>query len=111
MQSETLSNRHRETRDTLGVTTRVWVLSVNRCGKTLNGAKEQVAVFLRGSLQVDDEMLDLVRHQVEGVAEVAELCAARYFDSFRKVARRNTVCTAGEFAYRMREFVCEEHSD
>src|ERR1700741_680425 len=93
------------------MTTCVGILAVDRGGETLNGAKKQFAILLCRFLQVDDESFDLIGHQVERIAKVAEFCAARDCDSFRKITRSNAMCTTGEFAYRMCELVCEEQPD
>ena len=57
------------------MTTSVRVFAVDRGGETFDGANKEFAVLLSGSLQVADEALDLIRHDVERVPEIAEFRA------------------------------------
>src|SRR5687768_1114611 len=93
------------------MTARVWIFSVDRRREAFDGANKQLSVFLRGSLQIADEGLDLIGHHVEGVAEIAEFGATGDLDPFRKVAESNAMSTACEVAHGMRQLVGKKHSD
>ena len=74
-------------------------------------ADEQLAILLRRLLQVADKALDLVGHYVEGIAEIAELGAARDFDALGEVARGNAMRAAGKFLDRKSQLLGEEDTD
>src|ERR1051326_8755496 len=93
------------------MTTCVRVFAVDSCGECFDRADKELAVFLSRLLQVADEALDLVRHEVERAAEIAQFSSASYFDSLGKVARSNAMRTAGEFLDRMSQFFREEDTD
>src|SRR5689334_9366127 len=89
----------------------VRIFAVDGGGEGFDSADKELAILLRRLLQVADEPLDLVGHDVEGVAEIAELRAARDFDTLRKVARRDAVRTAGKRLNRIRQLLREEDTD
>src|SRR6185369_237533 len=93
------------------MTARVRVFTVDRGCERLDCTDKQFAIFPRRVLQVADEPLDLVSHHVEGGAEIAEFRAARYFDSFREVTGRDSMCAAREFSHGVRQLLREKDTD
>src|ERR1043165_5993317 len=91
------------------MTTSVGIFAVDRGGKCFDSADEQLAVLFSRTLEVADEVFDLVSHQVERVAEITEFGATRDCDAFREVAGRDAMRAARELAYRVREFVSKEN--
>ena len=78
------------------MTAGVRVLLVNRACQHLNGAQEESPVFFGGALQIEDEALQVRSHAVEGVGEFADLGAALYLDTLRKVSASDSAARFSE---------------
>src|SRR5688572_4636486 len=94
-QPESLRDRHRKTRHTFGVTTRVRIFAVDSCCECLNRADEELAVLFGRTLQVANEAFNLIGHQVERVAEISDFGATGHRNARRKVAGSNAMGAAG----------------
>src|SRR6185369_3250338 len=94
-----------------GVSASVRVLFVNRARQHLNGTHEQVAIFRGRPFEVEHEMLELVRHGVEGRGQFSDLGAAPELDSLREVAASDGAAGGSENLQRIGDAAGGKNAD
>src|SRR6185503_18264780 len=99
---------HRHSGYTFRVSAGVWILAVDSCCQTLHGAQKQFPVFVSRTLKIADVTLNLIGHEIEGVAEVTQLRATANVNSLREIARGNAVSAAGQFLDWLRQLLGKE---
>ena len=85
---------------------RIRVLFVDRACEHLDRSHEQRSVLFGGALQILHELLQLLRHDVEGVGQFANFGAAAQLDALRKVAARNGSARFGKNLERVGDTAC-----
>ena len=93
------------------VAARVRVFAVNRGGESFDRAEEELPVLFGRAAEVFDVVFELVGHQVEGVAQLAQLGAAANLDALREVAARDAVRALGQRGDGPRQLTCEDVAD
>src|SRR5205085_6989370 len=84
-----LRNHHRVLCNPVRVASRVWVLFVDCAREHLDRTHEQLAIFSRCPLQVEHEVFELLRHEIECGREFAYLCSAIELYALRKISARD----------------------
>ena len=90
---------------------RVRVFAVNRGGETFDCAEKELTVFFGGALEISDEAFDLVGHQIERLAKLAEFCAAAHIDALREVSGRDALRTNCQFLHGLRQLLGEDETN
>src|SRR5690348_16994298 len=75
---------------------RVRILFVDRAREHLDGPHNEGTVFLGGALEVGDELLQFLRHDVEGLSQFADFGAAGEFNATGEIGASNSTAGFGE---------------
>src|ERR1700733_1118106 len=74
----------------------VGILFVDRSGKHLDRAHEELAVLTGGALEIEHEVLKLVRHSIERRRQLADLRAAFQIHALREVSASDSAARLGQ---------------
>src|SRR5579863_205698 len=97
--------------DAVGMAASVRVFFVDCASEHLNRAHEQVTVRSGGAFEVEYEVLELFRHDVEGVGKFTDFSAALHVNALRKISSRNGPAEMSEDLQRIRNAAGGENAD
>src|SRR5262249_42308508 len=80
----------------IGVTASVRILFVDRSGEHLDRVQEERFVLLGGALQIMHEALEVVRHGIECLRQLADFGAALEVNTFGEIATRDGSARFGQ---------------